>query len=127
MKNKFKVWDIKNQRMIPPELIRSLNFVGRGDYFVVIFWNNIKYPSLNDEHCKIFQSTGLFDKNNKEIFEGDILFGETRNDPKHPTFTGTVEFHQPTASFLIRSEDGFTRGMNSLYNPEIRGNIYEKI
>jgi hypothetical protein len=124
MKNKFKVWDIKNQRMISPEIACSLNFM-EDSYFVVIFWDNIKYPNLNDEECKLLWFTGLIDSNNQEIFEGDILFGEARNDPKIHAFTGTVEFHQPTASFLIRSEDGFTRGLNSLYNPEVRGNIHE--
>lgn len=114
--NKFRVWNNKDGWYFDKGTEPSLNSDGT-------FEDELGY--YDDLICQ--QSTGIFDKNNKEIFEGDILFGETRNYPKEPTFTGTVEYHQPTASFLIRSEGGFTRGMNSLYNLKIRGNIYEKI
>lgn len=117
---KTRIWDIANKKYLYNE-----GYFLSCEEDIGLVALKIGMGQLDDFDHVIEFSTGLFDKDNKEIFEGDILFGETRNDPKIPTFTGIVEFHQPTASFLIRSEDGFTRVVNSLYNPVIVGNIYE--
>ena len=122
---KFRVWDFSAQEYLlqkdngefeptfyPSEKLR--------DYELTLGW-----AIFNSQDFLVQQYTGLNDSKNREIFEGDILLGETRNDPKFPEFKGTVEFHQPTASFIARDDRGFTRGLNSFLNVEIVGNIYD--
>ena len=77
---------------------------------------------LEDENATIMQSTGLFDKRNKEIFEGDIV--------RVLDSLYTVFYDNERASYRLKPHDerwtvdymsNFSHGGNF----EVAGNIYE--
>lgn len=73
------------------------------------------------EHLVIMQSTGLKDKNGKEIFEGDIL------GTQDGLLNGVVEYRTDLGMLtnsLIRYNN-FERLCNVASDREIIGNIYE--
>lgn len=68
------------------------------------FWSEeldaVAFAEKHFEDVKLMQSTGLFDKNGKEIFEGDIVTdGE---------FARIVQYHQ-TLGFYMFDEEGNER------------------
>lgn len=117
---KFRAWDTHGQKMFPNnELI-----IWGGNVYLDeskgLPCRNLKCRSIPDEY--LMQSTGLCDKNGKEIFEGDILFGYAGED-----FWEIVEFDIEEGKWIRRdiwynSKLGLSENNKFM---EIVGNIYE--
>ena len=75
-----------------------------------------------DDNGVLMQSTGLFDKNSKEIFEGDIV----RFHTPQLTTIGVVEFDKNEGCFKVRNDFGghYVTMFHTRYF-EVIGNIYQ--
>lgn len=104
---KFRVWDIKNKRYGLSPYTRRID-----DIITVI-----EPPASNNQFI-IEQCTGLKDKNDKLIYEGDILHGKYANGEDYYCI---VEWYQ--GKFVTHDE----RGLNMVWGNglEIIGNIHE--
>lgn len=114
---RFRVWDDWRKRMsvvdriyIDTKAVRLYDDFGE-------YWRNFR-----DD--KLMQSTGLKDKNGKEIFEGDIVDYKGRK--------AVVKWHGSYASFIYRFVDELQERVSewhplflAYYHFEIIGNIYE--
>ena len=117
---RFRVWDKHSQKMFTnDELIIWNNNVYANDS-KKLTCNNLKGWSIDDEY--LMQSTGLVDKNNKEIFEGDIVqFFDSLY---------TVFYDISEGSYRLKPHDDrwvvdYMCNFSSEESFEVVGNIYE--
>ena len=111
---RYRAWDKRNNKM---RVVESINF-NRGEF------QSIGYgiTSLRGaDEIELMQSTGLKDKNGKEIFEGDIL--TSQNYP----VKGVVEFRTDLGLWVhyLKGYNYFEYLGNVAGSKEIIGNIYE--
>ena len=77
---------------------------------------------LEDENATIMQSTGLFDRNGKEIFEGDIV-KMSKDVYSEPTYYEVVR-HRGGAYRLESKQHGCELWLRHT-DCEVVGNVYE--
>lgn len=107
---KFRAWDKLNKEMFN---IESINFQERR-----VYKDDVSYRNFND--VELMQYTGLKDKNNKEIYEGDIV---TLHNSRYK-----VIYNSKGARFVLRNDEfelEITFINNNNERMEILGNIYE--
>lgn len=113
---KFRAWDKELQTMLDVSLIDFKKRVLVGEHWK---FGETNFVSFDD--IKLMQSTGLKDKNGKEVFEGDIL------GTKNGLLNGVVEYRTDLGMWtnsLIRYNN-FERLYHIAGDREIIGNIYE--
>lgn len=115
-----EIYDFHNGKMIPPEVEHRIG--------------------LDREDLYVMQFTGAFDKNDKEIYEGDICKIHYYHEKDPPNVIGIVRWIESSSGFsicaVINEDKEALTGMYSVYfqsggdfgdRPavEIIGNIYE--
>lgn len=122
---KYRAW-LKDDKLLVP--VESISFIGNS--IETTFRPNPNITKVKQE-IELMESTGLFDKNNKEIFEGDIVkYKIGRN-----TFIEPVVYNKDYTGFGLRDEDGYGGIIFSFYeiegedvdlkSLEVIGNVWE--
>lgn len=120
---RFRAWDVLAEKMIDEILMISFvrkEIIGKfrdGSTSVPLKFEDKR----NGEDVILMQSTGLKDKNGKEIFEGDVL------GTKDGLLNGVIEYRSDLGMWtnsLIRYNN-FERLCNVATSREIIGNVYE--
>lgn len=118
---KFRAWDKVVKEMA------QVNALVLDEQVVKVTYKNGNVAKEDMKEYELMQSTGLKDKNGKEIFEGDILGIETDEgilnvnvfwDSKHALFMFESKIHNEKELLAELVED-------NTYPFEIIGNIYE--
>ena len=117
---RFRAWDKKFKTMYEADDIMSIDF-GKSEISVkTLFFERTNYYKFDD--IVLMQSTGLTDKNGKEIFEGDVV-KMAKNVYSEPTYYEVVR-HQGGAYRLESKQYGCELWLRHT-DCEIAGDIYE--
>ena len=109
-KNKFRFWNPQTRSFVT-------NYKYKG------FVDELFEP---DEFLKHQQYLGIFDKNMKEVYEGDVIQFNYLNEDQITIGVGVVRYNNSYCAYVIDSDIGTIAIMNiSLDSLEVIGNMVE--
>ena len=114
---RYRAWDKETKMMIEISLIDFEMHVIRG-----MHWEFGETESIKFNDIELMQSTGLKDKNGKEIFEGDIV-KMAKDVYSEPTYYEVVR-HRGGAYRLESKQHGCELWLRHT-DCEVVGNVYE--
>lgn len=116
---RYRAWDKIHKTMYEVDDIMSIDF-GKSEIGVkTLFFERTSRYDFDD--IVLMQSTGMTDKNGREIFEGDIL------DSEDSFLAGVVELRQNLGMFVstLLKYNNFERLCNVLDSTQIIGNVWD--
>lgn len=117
-KLRFRAWDKSEKKM---KRVYSIKFNEQGEAVSIQdeFADNYEtYVTYDVKYYELLQSTGLFDKNGKEIYEGDIVKNEINE-------VGYIEWSKCRFNFCDSVGHFYLFSIGARQPFEILGNIYE--
>lgn len=102
--------------------VKRIRFDDEGDVTTVLFEGKILGVNTHADEIVLMQSTGLLDKNGKEIFEGDIV-KMSKDIYSEPTYYEVVR-HRGGAYRLESKQHGCELWLRHT-DCEVVGNVYE--
>lgn len=118
---RFRAWDRTLKTMYEADDIMYIDFEEKEICVKTLFFERASRYDFDD--IVLMQSTGLTDKNGKEIFEGDII------DSYGVGLSGIIEFRADLGAFVstLIEYHNFERLCNVANSAKIIGNIWENL
>ena len=128
MITRFRAWNKATKEMYGADEIIAINFEEKEICVQTIYFEqglpdsrDLDYYDFDD--IVLMQSTGMRDKNDREIFDGDII------DSTDGFLTGVIEFRVSLGMFVseLVEYNNFERLCNVASSRKIIGNIWEHL
>jgi len=117
---KFRIWNTLMKRWLCEDS-QYLQMDGKKVHAAP--WSTMEWD-IPSEQFVVQQFTGEYDKNKKEIYEGDVINFDYLDGEK--TATGVVQYNNSYCAYVIDSDIGTIAIMNiSLDSLEVIGNMVE--
>ena len=125
---KFRAWDIENKNMLYDFLwtLSPMNEVEMEGGSIIYWQSGHRYPVKgNTLDFEIMQFTGMFDKNNKEIYEGDFVSSIVKLKKFEPSTAIQKVIYERNKFQLSPSLWRSLDDLSSEYTREVIGNVFE--